>query len=224
MARNGVSANLLMLVMVLGGLMASWQIKKEVFPEFSLDQVEVSVAYPGASPTDVEQGVVLVVEEALQGIEGVDEIQSTANEGSARVIAKLQESADPNRAFTDIQQAVSRINTFPLDAEQPRIALAKRVRSVMRLQLYGDADVLALRELGEQVRDQLLNAPGITQVELEGAREYRIYVEVPSANLQAHGLSLGEVAERLSAAALESGAGSVETAAGEVLVLSLIHI
>ena len=218
MARNGVSANLLMLVMVLGGLMASWQIKKEVFPEFSLDQVEVSVAYPGASPTDVEQGVVLVVEEALLGIEGVDEIQSTANEGSARVIAKLQESADPNRAFTDIQQAVSRINTFPLDAEQPRIALAKRVRSVMRLQLYGDADVLALRELGEQVRDQLLNAPGITQVELEGAREYRIYVEVPSANLQAHGLSLGEVAERLSAAALESGAGSVETAAGEVLV------
>lgn len=218
MARNGVSANLLMLVMVLGGFMASWQIKKEVFPEFSLDQVEVTVAYPGASPADVEQGVVLVVEEALQGIEGVDEIQSTANEGSARIVAQLQESADPNRAFTDIQQAVSRINTFPLDAEQPNIALAKRIRSVMKLQLYGEADPLALRDLGEQVRDQLLTAPGITQVELEGVRDYRIHVEVPAAQLQAHGLTLGDVAQRLSSAALESGAGSVETAAGEVLV------
>ncbi len=218
MARNHVTANLLMLVMIVGGFFASLQIKKEVFPEFTLDQVEVTVAYPGATPADVEQGVVLVVEEALQGIDGVDEINSTAVEGSARIIAELSEAADANAVFLDIQQAVSRISNLPEDAEQPVIALAKRVRSVLSLFVYGELDELALRELAETVRDQLLSTPGITQVELEGVRDYRIHVDVPSENLQAHGLSLQGIAERLAAASVDAGGGRLETPAGEVLV------
>ena len=138
MTRNGVTANLLMVVLMVGGFVASLQIKKEVFPEFSLDIVAVSVAYPGASPEDVEQGIVLVVEEALQGIDGIEEITSTASEGRAQINAELTAKADPNTVFQDIQQAVSRINTFPQEAEQPNIALAKRTRSVLTLLLYGN--------------------------------------------------------------------------------------
>ena len=131
MTRNGVTPNLVMLVLVVGGFIASLQIKKEVFPEFSLDRISVTVAYPGASPEDVEQGIVLVVEEALQGIEGIDEITSTAGEGNAAVVAELTDAADANAVFQDVQQAVLRINTFPQDAERPNIALAKRTRSVL---------------------------------------------------------------------------------------------
>ncbi len=218
MARNHVTANLLMIIMILGGFFASLQIKKEVFPEFTLDQVAVTVAYPGASPTDVEQGVVLVVEEALQGIDGIDELTATATEGQARIVAELQESADPNAVFLDIQQAVSRINSLPQDAENPVIALSKRVRSVLNIIIYGDSGEMVLRELAEAVRDQLLSAPGITQVELEGARDFRIHVDVPSAQLQAHGLTLREVADHLAAASVDAGGGSLDTAAGEVLV------
>lgn len=218
MTRNGVTANLLMLVLMIGGFIASLQIKKEVFPEFSLDLVSVTVAYPGASPEDVEQGIVLVVEEALQGIDGIEEITSSANEGRAQINAELTASADANTVFQDIQQAVSRINTFPQEAEQPNIALAKRIRSVMTLMLYGDTTELVLNELAESVRDQLLNASGVTQVELQGAREYRIHVDVPTARLQAHGLTLRQVADRLGSAAIDASGGSLETRAGEILI------
>ncbi len=218
MTRNGVTANLLMVVLMAGGFMASLQIKKEVFPEFALDVVSVNVAYPGASPEDVEQGIVLVVEEALQGIEGIEEITSAANEGSARITAELTADAEPNTVFQDIQQAVSRINTFPEDAEQPNIALAKRVRSVLTLLIYGQTSELVLHQLAETARDQMLSAPGITQVELQGARDYRIHVDIPTARLQAHGLTLRDVADRLSASAIDASGGSLETRGGEILV------
>ncbi|MDH3461306.1 MAG: efflux RND transporter permease subunit, partial [Burkholderiaceae bacterium] len=218
MTRNGVTPNLVMLVLVVGGLIASLQIKKEVFPEFSLDRISVTVAYPGASPEDVEQGIVLVVEEALQGIEGIDEITSTAGEGNAAVVAELTDAADANAVFQDVQQAVSRINTFPQDAERPNIALAKRTRSVLTLLLYGNVSELVLRELAETLRDQLLAAPGVTQVELQGAREYRVHVDVPTASLQAYGLTLGQIADRIANASIDASGGSLETRAGEILV------
>lgn len=218
MTRHGVSANLLMLVLLAGGFVASLQIKKEVFPEFSLDMVTVSVGYPGASPEDVEQGIVLVVEEALQGIDGVEEITSTASEGMAQINAELSADADPSTVFQDIQQAVSRINTFPGDAEEPNVALAKRVRDVLNILIHGDTSEVVLHELAESVRDQLLSAEGVTQVELQGSRAYRIHIDVPSARLQAHGLTLRQVAERLSSSAVDASGGSVETRAGEILV------
>ena len=218
MTRNGVTANLLMVVLMVGGFVASLQIKKEVFPEFSLDIVAVSVAYPGASPEDVEQGIVLVVEEALQGIDGIEEITSTASEGRAQINAELTAKADPNTVFQDIQQAVSRINTFPQEAEQPNIALAKRTRSVLTLLLYGNTSELVLNQLAERTRDQLLNAPGITQVELQGTRAYRIHVDIPTARLQAHGLTLRQVADRLGSTAIDASGGSLETRGGEILV------
>ena len=215
---NPVSANLLMIVLVIGGFFASWQIKKEVFPEFSLDTVSISVSYPGASPEDVEQGIVLVVEEALQGLTGIDEVQSTAKEGSASIIAELSEDADANTVFQDIQQAVSRINTLPEDAEQPTVSLTKRVREVLDLLIYGDAPETTLRELAETVRDQLLSAEGVTQVELDGAREYRIHIDISSAQLEAYGLSLIDISSRIANAALDSSGGSVKTDSGEILV------
>ncbi|MBD8527872.1 efflux RND transporter permease subunit [Pseudomarimonas arenosa] len=218
MTRHGVSANLLMLVLLVGGFLASLQIKKEVFPEFSLDMVAVSVGYPGASPEDVEQGIVLVVEEALQGIDGVEEITSIASEGMAQINAELSADADPSTVFQDIQQAVSRINTFPADAEQPNVALAKRVRDVLNILIYGDTSEVVLHELAESVRDQLLSTEGVTQVELQGSRDYRIHIDVPSARLQAHGLTLRQVADKLSSSAVDASGGSVETRAGEILV------
>ncbi len=218
MARNGVTPNLLMLVMLVGGLISSVLIKKEVFPEFALDQVTVSVVYPGASPEDVEQGIVLAVEEALQGIDGIDEVNSTAREGVATVIAELDDDADPSTAFQDIQQAVSRIRTMPVDAERPVVALDQRVRSVLRILLYGQTSEWVLRDLAETVRDQLLVSDGVTQVELEGVRDYRVHIDVPTARLQAYGLTLGAVADRLSAAALDASGGRIETRGGEILV------
>ncbi len=218
MARNGVTANLLMIVLVLGGFYASTQIKKEVFPEFSLDMVTVSVTYSGASPADVEQGIVLPIEEALEGVVGIAEINSTASEGSGSVVAELQEDADASSVLQDIQQVVSRIQTFPDDAEQPQVELAKRIREVLDILIYGQTSEWQLRELAETVRDQLLATPGITQVELQGARDYRIYIDVSSAQLQAFGMSLPDLSARVAAAARDVSGGSVDSSSGEILV------
>ncbi|MGJ8669029.1 MAG: efflux RND transporter permease subunit [Oceanococcus sp.] len=217
-ARNPVTANLLMLVLIIGGFFASSQIKKEVFPEFDLDMVSVSVSYPGASPEDVEQGIVLAVEEALQGIDGIKEIAASAAEGSASVSAELREDANASDVFQDIQQAVSRITTFPADAEQPRVALAKRVRDVLDVLVYGNTSEWQLRELAETARDQFLASSGVTQVELDGARDYRIHINASSAQLQAFGLSLPELSSQIAAAAIDASGGSVETRSGDILL------
>lgn len=218
MARNRVTANLLMIVLVIGGFFSSLQIRKEVFPDFQLDQITVTVGYPGGTPTDVEQGIVLAIEEAVIGISGIDEVNSTASEGSALVTLELSEGEDRNAIFQDVQQAVSRITTFPEDAERPDVSLLDRQRGVVTVLLFGETREQVLREIAETVRDQMLSSAGITQVELEGARDYRIHVEVPQSRLQAHGLDLRQIAERVSSGAVDVSGGRLDTPAGEVLI------
>ena len=218
MVHNRVAPNLLMLVLLIGGIFMSGQIKKEVFPDFSLDQVRVSVAYPGASPDEVEQGIVLAVEEAISGIEGVDKIRSTASEGRALVIAELVEGADIQKANQEIKQEIDRITTFPDDAEEPEVNLATHRRLVQAVAVYGAANESVLRELAEQLRDRLLQRPGITQVDLVAARDYEVRVEVSRETLRRYGLTLEGIARTIDNAAIEIPGGSIKTSGGEILL------
>ena len=218
MVHNRVAPNLLMLVLLIGGFFMAGQIKKEVFPDFALDEVRVSVVYPGASPEEVEQGIVLAVEEAINGVEGVDEIRSTASEGRGLVIAELVEGADVQKANQEIKQEIDRITTFPDDAEEPEVNLAMHRRLVQAIVVYGAASEWVLRELAEQLRDRLLQRPGITQVELIAARDYEIRVEVSRETLRRHGLTLEHIAGVIDSAAVEIPGGSIKTSAGEILL------
>jgi len=218
MVQNRVTPNLLMLCMMLGGLYMSFNIKKEVFPEFDLDMVTVRVAYPGAGPEEVEQGIVLAVEKALRGMEGVKELTATAAEGSGVVSAELFADADQQKVLQDIKQEVDRITTFPDEAEEPSVTLASRRRQVLDLQLYGNASEAALRETAEQVRDRLLQHSGITQVDLTGTRDYEILVEVPQASLRRYDLTLDQVARAIASEAVEIPGGSIETVSGDILL------
>ncbi|MBI1291038.1 MMPL family transporter [bacterium] len=218
MARNHVTANLLMLFFLVGGLFSAFNIKQEVFPEFTLDAVTVSVRYPGASPAEVEQGVILAIEEAVRGVENVVEVTSTANEGSARVQIEYNPGADSQKVYQDIQQQVDRITTFPLDAEEPEVTLASRRRDVMEIQVYGEASEWALRHAAEEVRDKLLQTDGITQVELDGARDFEIHIMPDMDALRSYGMTLQDVATVVSRTAVEVPAGGIDTSGGEILV------
>jgi multidrug efflux pump subunit AcrB len=218
MVYNRVTPNLLMIVLMLGGLFMTTKIKREVFPEFELNKVSINVAYPGSSPEEVEQGIVLAVEEAIRGIDGIKEVNAWANEGSAHIRADLRDDADAQKTFQDIQQEVDRITTFPVDAEDPVITLDARKRQVLRLSLYGDVPERSLREAIEQVRDRLLQTDGITQVDLADAREFEIDVAVPLENLRKYNLTLAEIARIIDEASMEIPGGKLETAAGEVLL------
>jgi len=218
MVHNRVSPNILMLTFLIGGLLFTTQVRQEVFPEFDLDIATVLVPYPGASPEEVERGIVLAVEEAVRGIDGVEEVIGIAAEGLATINIEIMTTADGQKVFEEIRQAIDRVTTFPADAERAVSSMLSRRREVMTLQLYGDTSERVLRELAEHARDRLLQQPEITQVELIGAREYEVHVEVPQAALRAYGLTLEQVAQRVEAAAVELPGGRIEARGGELLL------
>jgi len=218
MAGHSVAANLLMVVFLVGGLIFAGQIKKEVFPDFELDFVNVSMGYPGASPEEVERGIILAIEEAIQGLDGIKQITSVANEGAGKVTAEVIEGKDIQRVAQDIQNSVDRITSFPDEAENARVTIAQRKRYVVSLALFGDQGESVLRETAEMVRDRLLQDPGISQVDLSGIRDYEISISVPQAKLRAYGLTLEQIAQAIRRAAVELPGGSIKTDSGDVLV------
>ena len=218
MTRNPVTANLFMLVLLIGGLMTARKIKKELFPDFDLDRVSIVVYYPGASPEEVERGIILAVEERIRGLDGVKEITSKASEGSASVVAELLEDVDGQKVYQEIQQEVDRITTFPEDVEEPIISLATRRRGVLDIALYGDVPEHILREQAEIMRDRFLASGDITQVELSGIRDFEVGIYISRDTLRKYGLTLNEVARRIDELALELPGGVIKTEAGEILL------
>ncbi len=218
MVHNRITPNLMMMIFLVGGFFVATRVKQEVFPEFDLGLVTIQVAYPGSSPEEVEQGIILVIEEAIRGLDGIKEITATAAEGMGMVSAELEDSADEQRVYQDIKQQVDRIITFPLDAEEPEVSLRIIRREVMQIQLYGDTSEWVLRELTEQVRDRLLEDPEITQVDLVGARRYEVAIEIDQDVLRTYGLTLDDVAQRVRQTSVEIPGGTVETQAGDILL------
>jgi multidrug efflux pump subunit AcrB len=218
MAHNHVAANLLMMIFIIGGLVMAFSIKQEVFPEISLDLVQVSVAYPGAGPEEVEDGIILRIEDNLSSITGIKEIRSTASEGYAQVTAEILEGEDIDLIVQDIKAEVDRITTFPEDAEKPVVTKIANRHEVVSLIVYGNAPERSLREQAELIRDDLLAIPEITQVDLRGVRPYEISIEVQEETLQRYGLTLGQVADRIKEASVDLPAGAVKSRGGEVLI------
>ena len=218
MARNSVAANILMLSLLIGGAFMATRTKQEVFPEFELDAVNIAVPYPGASPAEVEQGVVLAVEEAVRGVDGVKRVTALANEGSASVRVELETGTDSDRALNDLKSAVDRITSLPVEAERPVISVASNRREVVSLVVYGKVEEAVLRSVAERMRTELLLDPKVTQAELDAVRRMELAIEVDQATLRQHGLTLEAVASAIRRGAVELPAGAIRTSSGEVLV------
>ncbi|MBN1592458.1 MAG: efflux RND transporter permease subunit [Candidatus Coatesbacteria bacterium] len=218
LAGHSVAANLIMMICLVGGFLALMTMKQEVFPDVTMDQVIVSVSYPGASPEEVEEGIILSIEEAVRGLDGVDEFSSTANEGSGTVTIDLLIGADDKTVAQDVQSEIDRITTFPEDAEEPSVRIAGHKHEVLDLIIYGDVSDVVLHQLSEQLRDYVLQHPNVTQVEIEGLPSLEISIEVSQENLRRYGLTLADVAQRLANESLDVPGGSLKTDTGEILV------
>ena len=218
MARNHVAANILMCFLIAGGLVAIRTIKVEVFPEVDLDIVSVSVAYPGAGPEEVEEGIVRPIEEAIQGLEGVKRITATAREGGGGVVVYVLENADLDNVLQEVKSAVDRIITFPQQAERPVIQKIVPRRSVLRVVVYGEMDMRTLRQRAEKLRDDLLSKEEITLTELSGIPPQEISIEIKEAELRRYGLTLSQVALSVRAASQDLPAGAIKAKGGEILL------
>ncbi len=218
-ARNHVAANLLMISIASVGLFSLFnRVPVEVFPTTDLDVIAITVPFPGATPSEVEEGVTIRLEEAVQSLNGIEKLTSTSREGASSVRIEVLKGFDTRDLLNDVKNRVDSLNSLPADTEQPQIAKAEFKREVISIALYGDMDEKVLRRVAAQVRDELLGIEEITQVQLEAVRPFELSIEISEDTLRRYGLTLAEVASRISANSLDLSAGNIRSESGELLI------
>lgn len=249
---NKVAANLLMLLLLGGGLITMLRMNQEVFPEIDTGLITVQVPYLGGTPADVEEGVVKKIEEKVTGIDGIKRVRSSSVEGLGTVTIEMEDYADQRQVLDDVKTAVARIDTFPKQTDPPVIQERTNRVQVVSLVVYGDVSERTLKEIAEQMRDDLSKADpdklpplpasgwfeesceklfgkvpriprsaasqSISVIELQGAREYEVAVEVSEQTLRKYGLTLGAVADAIAGSSLDLPGGSVKTDGGQILI------
>ena len=217
-ANNHVAANLLMFIIIIAGTFSVFTMTKRNNPDIEIPLIQVTVAYPGASPADVENGILIQIESALEDIDGIDFIRSTANEGSGNVTLEIDDTYDINEVLNEVKVNVDGIQTFPVQAEPARVSRIIQRQPAIRLAVHGEMDPMTQKELAQSIRNELLELDDITSVSLQGIRNYEIAIEVSEDSLLKYGLTLDDIAQRIRASSLDLPAGSLETAGGDILV------
>ena len=216
---NPVAANLLMVVLLVGGSLSAYNLRSQVFPTISPGTVVVTVPFPGATPAEVEEGVTRRVEEAVLGIDGVKRVTSSAAENVGTITIETSDFADRNQVKDDVESAVDRLSQFPPEnAEKPVVVAPKPTGGVVTLAIVGDVGEKGLRSAAEEIERDLLSQPGVSLVTLEGARDYEVSIEVSEATLRRYGLSFEEVANAVRRSSLDLAGGSIASSSGEILL------
>ncbi len=218
--RYPIWVTVVLFAIVAFGLISLAQMRYSFFPEIDPDVIQVQVVYPGASPDEVAEGVVLKIEENLDGLEGVERITSLSRENMGTVTVEVLKGADIELVLADVKNAVDRINSFPVDAEKPVIFKQQfRTRSLSII-LSGNTDLYNLKYIAESFRDDLLSEPGISQVIIEGLPALEISIEVSEEKLRRYQLTFDEVARAVGAANVNISGGKFETEDEEILIRS----
>ncbi len=217
-AYNPVAANLLMIIIVTVGLGSSLFIQRAMFPTFSTDFIVVNMAYPGAAPEEVEQGVVLRIEEALGDLDGIDRIESTAVESMATVFIDARDEVDVLELMNDVKNRIDGIAHFPDDAEKPIINRLEPEDLAMFVQVWGDMSEREMTQLANEVKTELAALTDVSKVSIMGIRDYEIAIEVPEHKLREYHLTLGDIARTIAASSLDLPGGSVRTRTGDIML------
>lgn len=220
-AHNPVAANLLMICLIAGGIYSAITISKEITPRVETSYVTVTVPYRGGTPRDVEQGVLIKIEEAIQDLDGVREIIATGREGAGTVTVEVEAGYDVLEVLDTIKGRVDAIATFPAEAERPRYQRATWSQNVIWVSVFGSVPERTLKEAARQIRDDITALPSVTRAELTGARPYEIGIEVREETLRSYNLTLGEVAQAIRRSSLDLPGGRIQTTGGDVLVRTI---
>jgi len=240
-ARNRVAANFLMVALIVGGLYTWIQLRKEIFPEIASNFITVQTPYPNATPEEVEKGVCVPIEEAIQDLDGIERLTSASFESMGFVTVEVSAGKDVRKVLNDVKSRVDAIQNFAESVEKPIISDVLIKNQVMSLAVTADTDERTLRAIAEAVRDDLLaftgrspetayekiatgltnlvlGEAGITQISLAGVRDHEISIEVSENTLKDYGLTFSQVADAVRATSIDLPGGSVRTGAGEILI------
>ena len=218
-ARNTVAANLLMVCILIAGAYSLFtRIPLEVFPSIELERVNIRTSFPGAPPSEVEEGVTVRIEEAIQDIEGIEKMISTSSEGSSNIRIELENGYDPQLIKDEITTRVEGLNTLPDEVERPAISIPAWQREVISVALAGPLGERELRDMALQIEEDIRALPEVTQAQVEGIRPYELSIEIPERTLREFGLTLSEISNIIRRQSLDLSAGSIKTNGGEVLI------
>ena len=217
--KNHVAANLMMLSIIIFGIFSlKTRIPLEVFPSFESDVITTSVTLSGATAQDIEQSITLLIEEAVADLEGIEQFTSYSTEGRTSVYMDVEGGYDKRDILADVKSRIDAINNFPSEAKSPITKLSQRKREVISVSVAGDYSERFIRQLGERVRDDILQLKGITQVELDRVRDYQLNIDIKQQQLQQYNITLAQVANAIANSSVDTSAGNLRTVAGDILI------
>jgi len=215
---NPVAANLLMIIILIGGFFGAYGIGKEVFPSISVNYITVNMPYPGAGPKEVEEQIVVRIEEAIYNLEGIKSLSSEARKGRGSVTVEIDASYEMTKMLNDIKSRVDAVTTFPRDAERPIVTELVEREEVIRIALFGDAEERVLKEYGERIRDDLAAMRNIDFVEVWGVRQPQVDIELSEIDMRRYGLSFDDVVSAIRRTSLNLPAGTIRADSGDIQV------
>jgi multidrug efflux pump subunit AcrB len=215
-ARNPVAANLLMVFILIGGILTAFTIRKQMFPQFESHWISVQAVYPGAAPQEVEEGITIKIEETLEGTEGIKRLITYSNRGFSQAWVEIEEHYNLQDVLDEIKAQVDAINTFPAGMERPLVRRDKFEQEVMILALYGDMSNYQLKELGNDIKDELQALPNVNLVEFNGGLDYEIGIEVSPDKLREYGLTFRDIASAVQSFSANMSAGQIRSDNGYI--------
>jgi len=218
MAQNHVAANLLVLMMFISGIFYVQKIRQEIQPNYTFATVVIEMSYPGASPEEVEESIVLAIEVRINSIEGLSRITSTAEDGKASIYANVAENENLDRVMQNVRNAVDGITSFPTDAERPSVRLDDDARWLTTIGISGDVPEKVIYQLFNRIKSDLLTIAGVIQVLPRVQKQAEISIEIPQAALTTLKLTLPDIAQTINKAANDIPSGAVMTAAGQYIL------
>ena len=214
-----VAVNIVIIAFIIFGLLGAFSLRSSFFPLSDSKNVIISVAYPGASPQEIEEGVVLKIEDNLKGLQGIDRVTSTSRENSGSINVEIEKGRDIDFMLLEVKNAVDRVPNYPTGMEPLIVAKQDVVRQTISFAISGDAVPLSvLKQVGRQVENDLRAISGISQIEVSGYPEEEIEIALDEDQLLAYNLSFTEVATKVASSNLLITGGTIKSNAEEYLI------
>ncbi|WP_445778221.1 efflux RND transporter permease subunit [Shewanella sp.] len=217
-ASNSVAANLLMIILIVGGLFSALMINKEIFPSFELNLINVNVAYPGAAPQEIEEGINIKIEEAIQDISGIKKVTSVASDSVGAVTIEVEDGYDVQQVLDEAKLRIDAIATFPDNIEKPNIYQVKPENSVIWVSVYGDMSLHNMKEMAKTIRDEITDLPAVTRAKVNGVRDYEIGIELSEDKLREYGITFTQVALAVQNSSIDLPGGAIRAQDGDILL------
>ncbi len=221
MIDNPIASSLLTFAIIILGLLSFNSINQESSPSFQINEILIEASYPGATPKDIEQGIILSIEHQLRDNPNIDRISANAYEGSAEIIVELIEGVNPDTILSQVKNSIEGINSFPIEMENPTITFVEELDSIVEIGLHGNVSELLLYREASQLKQAMLDALDLAKIDIQGARSPEIVIELNQVKLRQYQLTLAQVLSKVKTSVTDVPAGSINTQGGEILIRTL---